>query len=170
MARRDDILLHASYWSMWTDFRVTADELIYFFKKAGCEQAPSQSEANKSLGRSTGAYVGGQVKHWCGIFACAVLREAGLNVRWTLLGGKIRNESNGTYVKYTSGRWGIAPGDIALIADANHHFLITDVDSAAKRYTTLEGNTSGQMVRTRTRPFTTWDSGQMIYGYYKILG
>lgn len=165
MSRRSDVLHFAQDWLQWVDFRAMSSELIYFFQASGAEQVPTQAEAEKSLKESTGVWIGSSKKHWCGIFCCAILRDAGVNARWTLKGGKIVGDG----VKLTWGRPGIQPGDVAMINKSNHHFLILGVDEKAKRYTTLEGNTAGQMVRKRTRPFFPTDSSEAIYGYYKIL-
>lgn len=174
MAIREAVLMYASDWSQYADkglggdgngFRVTAGELIYIFNQSGAERSPSQADANRSLTRSTGAYIGNEVKHWCGVFACTVLREAGIKARWTLFGGKMVGDG----IRLVWGRAGIQPGDVAIISDSEHHFLITKRDEKTKTFTTLEGNTTGQKIVVRSRAFTPQSSGQTIYAYYRLL-
>jgi len=162
MSVRDDIISSAQNWADPGIYKPTADELIGFFSDAKTEQVPTDDEAQKSLDTlGTGCYIGGQgqVRHWCGIFACAVARNAGLNsIRWTLLGGNIL----GVQVQKVWGNAGIQAGDIAIISSYSHHFIVTDVSSDP--YSTVEGNTPGQSIRTRTR------AASEIVAYYRILG
>ena len=126
MSFRDDIINSALNWADPGQYKPTASELISFFTDSSTQQAPSQDEAQKSLDRlGTGCYVGGQVKHWCGIFACSVAVNVGLNtLRWDLMSGQIR----GADVQKKSGSSGIQPGDIAVIAAHSRHFIVTDVN------------------------------------------
>ncbi|MGH9903211.1 MAG: hypothetical protein ACRD68_15495 [Pyrinomonadaceae bacterium] len=158
MGYRSDIVALAQWWADPGEWKPTDEDLVYFFQNAGAEAKPSLKEAQEALKyRVTGVKVGGQVKHWCGVFACSVLREAGLNVaRWTLLGGKIKN------VSLVWGNSGMRAGDVAMITEGNHHFILTDVDYSAKSMRTVEGNTSGQYIRARTRKTTE------PYAYYRI--
>jgi hypothetical protein len=141
----------------WVDpglsYKPTTDELISFFTDANTEQAPSQDQASKSLSTlDTGCYVGGEVKHWCVIFACSIARNAGLvRLKWTLLGGKILG------LKKVWGNSGIQPGDIAIIPHASHHFIVTGIWSededpdSPHSFLTVEGNTSGQRTKSGKR-------------------
>src|SRR5262245_38574964 len=91
MAIRDDIVSSAQDWSGPVRYRPTASELVSFFQNAGAQQAPSESEAQKSLNTlDTGCYVGGAVKQWCGIFACSVAANKRVLAYWDLLSGQIR--------------------------------------------------------------------------------
>lgn len=158
MAIRDLITGIAEGWASPGEWKPDADTLIWYFNNAGAEQAPTMDEAQAALDAGgTGVNVSGVKKHWCGIFACSVIVEAGLTLaNWTLLGGRIKN------IPYVSGHNGMQPGDIALISSGNHHFIITDIDGDTM--TTVEGNTIGQLIRTRTRKVTE------PYGYYRTAG
>ena len=158
MSFRDDIVYLAEYWADPGIYKPVASELVSFFTDANTEQVPSEKEAQKSLDTlGSGCYVGGKVKHWCGIFACSIARNSGMNsLRWTLLGGNIL----GTEVRKVWGNSGLQPGDIAIISAHNHHFIVTDVDSG--QIWTVEGNTEGQAIRTRTR------SVSEVVAYYQI--
>lgn len=127
-------------------------------------------EAAKSLDElPVGCYVGGhfeygqikgsQIKHWCGIFACAMAVEAGLSdLRWTLYGGTIK----GSQVHKTWGNRGIQPGDIAVINAYSHHFIISEVSEDGTMVRTIEGNTSGQGIRIGSRHLNS------IVAHYQI--
>ena len=78
------------------------------------------------------------------------------SLRWTLYGGNIL----GTEVRKVFGNSGLQPGDIAKIAAHSHHFIVTDIDS--NQISTVEGNTEGQAIRTRTRNVSE------IIAYYQI--
>ena len=169
MAIRNNIRQWAEWWAFPGEWKPRPQELVDIFKDAGAEQAPSLSEAKWSLSNlSTGVKVGGQVKHWCGVLAAEVLRRAGVDARWTLLGGRIK----GPGVTYRPGNSGIKPGDVALIRRANHHFIVVSVDYSRNKLWTVEGNTAGQLIRERTRRFKYHGdpkaSEKTIYGYYRI--
>ena len=86
----DTIRGYARYWADPDPYGVTGEDLRYIFSQAGCKQLPSLADADKSVKLlSTGCYIGQQTKQWCGIFAAMVLRHAGVNVRWSLVEGKI---------------------------------------------------------------------------------
>jgi hypothetical protein len=157
---RSDIVDLAYWWADPGEWKPSEEDLIDFFKYSGAEASPSYSEASNALKyRDTGVKVNGAVKHWCGIFACYVVRQAGITVaRWTLNGGKIYNLS------LNWGNAGMQPGDIAMIVAGNHHFIVTDVDYGSKTMKTVEGNTSGQYIRSRSRKTTE------PYAYYSISG
>jgi hypothetical protein len=169
MPIRKNIVQWAEWWAFPGEWKPSAQEMVDIFKDAGAEQAPSMSEAEWSLKNlSTGVKVGGAVKHWCGVFAAEVLRRAGVDARWTLLGGSIK----GTGVKYRPGRTGIQPGDVAMIPKANHHFIVVGVDYGGNRLWTVEGNTAGQYIIERQRQFNypkdPKAADKTIYGYYQI--
>jgi hypothetical protein len=160
MGYRSRILERAAYWADPGEWKPDAETLRYYFEKAGAEAAPTIAEAKEALKRGgTGVKVQGVIKHWCGVFACCVIREAGLTIpRWTLLGGKIKN------LELVWGNAGLEPGDIAMITSGNHHFIVTAVDGSAKTLSTVEGNTLGQYIRARTRKTSE------PYAYYRIPG
>lgn len=169
MPIRDRIVQWAEWWAFPGEWKPSAQELSDIFTDAGAEQAPSLSEAEWSLRNlSTGVKVGGQVKHWCGVFAAEVLRRAGVDAQWTLMGGAIKGKG----VSYRPGNQGIQPGDVAMIPKANHHFLVVGVDYGGNTLWTVEGNTEGQLIRERTRQFKYSKdpkaSEKTIYGYYRI--
>src|SRR3954447_6838498 len=114
MAIREDIIQLAKYWADPGSYRPNADELRSFFIDAGTEQVPTQEEAQKSLDTlQYGCYIGKQRKQWCGIFACAIARNAGLTgIKWTLDGGKILGSRVAKHFGHSSK---IQPGDIGII-------------------------------------------------------
>jgi hypothetical protein len=192
MSRRDDILNNAYWWGAYGNFKVSLDELRYICDSAiRSDQGrgagmPTEQNLKDSLKRSTGVLFGSQVKHWCGIFCCMLLREAGLDVLWTLAdlkkdqiaktaetdatmtkAGHMYNASGKT-IKLVWGNVGVKAGDVAIIPAANHHFLITEANSSTKKYTTLEGNTTGQIIKVGTRSFKPAAADQTIAAYYQI--
>jgi len=103
MSLRDDIVNLALTWPDQGDYKPSADELISFFSDAQINaptaEVPTESQAQRSLaplpqgGLSTGCYSGpaNLVKQWCGIFACSVAVNAGLNgVWWDVNSGYIK--------------------------------------------------------------------------------
>ncbi len=158
MSFRDNIVALALWWADPGEWKPTEDDLVDFFQGAGAEAWPSIAEAQEALKyRVTGVKVNGDVKHWCGVFACYIVRNAGLSTaRWTLYGGKIKN------LALIWGNDGMQPGDVAMIQSGNHHFIVTDIDYSTNTMHTVEGNTSGQFIRARTRLTTE------PYAYYRI--
>ena len=74
---------------------------------------PTLAEAEKSLRElSSRCYIQGKaIRHWCGIFACALAVSAGLrSFKWTLLGRKMLGP------QLIMGNKDMLPGDIAIIA------------------------------------------------------
>jgi hypothetical protein len=121
----------------------TAEELRGFFATARTEAVPTLAQAQRSLATlGGGCYIqGNEVRHWCGIYACALAVGAGfLNFRWSLMGGNLLGPPK------VWGHQDILPGDIAVIAAYSHHFFVTSFPAGGK-VQTLEGNTSGQMIR-----------------------
>jgi hypothetical protein len=140
-------------------YRPSAQELHDFFAASKTEAVPTMAEAEKSLKYlSTGCYIQGTaVRHWCGIFACAVAISAGLrSFRWTLHGGKIIGP------QLVMGNKDLLPGDIAIISQFSHHFVLTGFPSAGK-VATLEGNTTGQLIRESERPLSS------IVAFYRTV-
>jgi hypothetical protein len=105
--------------------------------------------------------VNGQIKHWCGIFACYVIRTQGIlkNVHWTLYGGQILG------IRRVWGNKGMKPGDVAIIKKGQHHFIVTDIDYSKNTLCTVEGNTDGQYIRALTTRMISEP-----YAYYQIPG
>jgi hypothetical protein len=137
----------------------SAEELRGFFATARTEAVPTLAEAQKSLAQlSSGCYIqGSTVRHWCGIFACAVAVSAGFGAfRWTLNGGRLLGP------RLIMGHRDILPGDIAIIAQHNHHFLVTSFPDGGK-LRTLEGNTTGQLIRRSEKKLAD------IVGFYRTV-
>jgi hypothetical protein len=153
---RSTIVAEAEWWAAPGEWKPDAESLVWFFEQAQTEQKPTLADAQKALNAGgTGVKVGGQTKHWCGIFACAVLSSVGVDCRWTLLGGLIKGKGvtgalAHTYpLRATSNQ--LQPGDIAVIKRYQHHFIVTDVDYGANQVYCVEGNTSGQIIRRAVR-------------------
>ncbi len=161
---RSAICERAKFWASPGEWLPTASHLVDFFKGAGTERVPSLSDAERSLKYlTTGVYLDKTtIRHWCGIFACSVLREKGVNVRWTLNGGKMVGG-----VKLVWGHSGLQPGDVAIIEKGQHHFLVISADYSANALVTVEGNTSGQKIRQRSRKITG-GGGESPYAYYTL--
>ena len=146
---RDMICNRARYWASPGTWRPSASHLVDFFTIAGTEFKPTIASAQKSLDTlDTGCYLDHRPeskRHWCGIFACAVLKEMGVSVRWSLMGGNM----TGPGAKSVWGHTGMRPGDVAIIAAGQHHFIVLDVNYTTGAMETVEGNTSGQYIRHR---------------------
>ena len=170
MAIRDKIIELADYWSSPGKYRPTEDELITFFTGSGAEAAPTQAEAREALtSLSYGVRVQGQIKHWCGIFACYVLREAGVDVRWTLHGGKMV----GAGITKLPGFKNIVLGDVAIIYAASHHFIVFDIDYDSNTLQSVDGNTANQYIRVTEKKiqYTGQDaSTKSVVAFYRING
>jgi hypothetical protein len=88
------------------------------------------------------------VRQWCGIFACAVLVDAGIGVPVT----KVWNRN------------GIKPGDIAVgPKPLYHHFIILAVGTGT--VDSLDGNTDRQKIRPIYGKPVSY-----IENYYQIHG
>lgn len=164
MSLRTSILERAVYWAAPGTWKPDPASLVYFFKKAGCEQAPSVSEASRSLSSlANGCYVGAvkeaNIRHWCGIWACSTLVEAGVSAKWTLFGGTIK----GSGVTKVWGYQGIQPGDIAMVTKGRHHFIITKVNGST--VDSIDGNSTNNSIVTHYgKAIST------IVAYYRING
>ncbi|TFG37658.1 MAG: hypothetical protein E4H46_01330 [Desulfobacterales bacterium] len=173
MAIRDEIVRLALWWADPGKYKPLPDELVSFFETSGTEQVPTLDEAKKSLMTlSNGVRLGGQVKHWCGIFACHILCRAGVDVKWTFLGGKVVGKSE-NQIRYVPGRDGMKPGDIAIIPAAQHHFIVIDADYDTNTLHTVDGNTEGQYIREihdKKIRYTGPNASNLTpYGYYRVL-
>ncbi len=136
---------------------------------------PTLAEAKKTLATlGSGAFVGGGIRHWCGIFACHVLHYAGVDVSWTLYGGRMKGNS-GYQIQYVPGDRNIRPGDVAVVPKAHHHFVVTAIDYDNNQLESVDGNTTGQYIRQRDKKIRySWKDGpdyasRNIYGYYRVL-
>lgn len=168
MGLREKIVERAKFWASPGEWRPTASHLVDFFKEAGAERWPTLKEAEQSLKqRSTGVYLGNEVKHWCGIFACFVIREMGLTTpRWTLYGGKIKN------LALIWGHKDMQPGDIAIIPRASHHFIVTSIDYGKMKLDSVDGNQMGQLIKAyRNRDILPKNNqAEHVIAYYRVSG
>lgn len=167
------IRAYARYWADPDPYQVSAEDLRYIFSQAGCEQIPSETDATKSIKNlSEGCYIGKQTKHWCGIFATMVLKHAGLDVKWSLVAGKMKiPASQMEYLSAPGNLSKLRAGDVAVIPKANHHFIVMDTLTdwdGNPLLITIEGNTPGQMIKSNTRPIKDPDPKKRIYGFYHL--
>lgn len=91
--------------------------------------------------------------HWCGIFSCFILKQAGLTAQWHL----------GQGIKPVPKIWGykgVQPGDIGIIAHQAHHFVITEV--GADKVTSVNGNSDWQSILVKSWPLRD------IVAYHKV--
>lgn len=163
---------YARWWAAPDPYQVTGDDLREIFKEAHCQQIPSSTDADWSAEHlEWGCRIGHQTKEWCGIFAAAVLNLAGVKCHWSLMTGKIipKDQSQLEF------RWGhldeIQPGDVAVIPRAQHHFLIMDNLwdwDGNPLLVTVEGNTTGQKIKSNSRPLHDNRPHERIYGFYHV--
>lgn len=173
VARIDSVLTAGEFWGHPGEYKPSADEMLELWKVAGIDYPLTREEAQNSLDERGGGIkityrvAGGtrsEVKHWCGIFATAMARYGGFNVRWNLRSGKPEGA-----ITYIAGRKGIQPGDIAIIPREQHHRLIwsTSSDGNEKLYWSIDGNTHMQKIRWMENKWNdTW--AETIYGYYRL--
>ena len=165
MSYRLDIIANAKSWAAPFDHKPDPADLRGFFVEAGCEQVPTLEQATRSLSLPNGCYLGNSAKdirHWCGVFATAVLSESGLGVWWTLQGGKMKN-GPGVGVSIHYGHQGIQPGDVGYFTKHSHHFIVTDIRGSL--FDSVDGNSDDNMIRTKVgRPLAS------INAYYRIEG
>lgn len=111
-----------------------------FEKTTGWRPTDAEMKSNKPGGKS-----------WCGIFACHVLQEAGVNVKWDLTKGKMVGDvqqimapSFKDYRTYKGERQAfeasIKPGDVITLNNgSNHHAIVTKVNGDGT-VETIDGN------------------------------
>ena len=161
MSIRGEVIRLANWWAAPGSYQPLADELKSFFTVAGCEEEPTLADAQEAIdSRPYGVMVHGSLKHWCGIFACSILVRAGLNTRWTLLGGKMV----GPGVVKIGGSKGIVPGDVAQISAGSHHFIVTEIDYGSNTLSSVDGNSGHQLIRSRTD-----HKVGSIVAYYRLI-
>jgi hypothetical protein len=63
------------------------------------------------------------------------------------------------------------PGDVAIIARGQHHFILTNVDRANNKLHSVDGNTQGQYIRERDKQikYSGSRAPESIYGYYTLV-
>ncbi len=108
---------------------------------------PSDAECQK-IEPGKGVQPGG--KSWCGIWACHVFQEAGVNVKWDLTKGEMVGDvthqlapkfSNPAQYKAERAAFeaSIKPGDCITLPGNNHHAIVTQVNSDGT-VDTMDGN------------------------------
>jgi len=125
---RNEIIGWAKWDMNYEDYyEPTKEELDSYFKTTGA----SQYGYSKKI-------------QWCGIWACYILRRAGLNVRW--LSAKGIQNVTGKQVTLVSGGQGLRPGDVAVVNNGYvHHFIIEDVIEEYDMIISRDGNQSTQV-------------------------
>lgn len=89
-------------------------------------------------------------EHWCGAFALAMLRRAGIapeSWRWVTGHGFILRAP----MRQLGPRELPQPGDIAYFTANQHHAIVESVDAAARTMTTIDGNSTGGAVARNPR-------------------
>lgn len=163
---RDTIVSLAEWWAEPGIYKPDAEELVKFFSvlKKG-QEPPTIADAQAALDAGgTGVKADGDRKQWCGIFACYVLRQAGLSdATWDLVWDAKEDSLTCSGVhKFRKGHDGMMPGDVALIRSHNHHFIVTEIDYSKETMRTVEGNKLGQYIQVCIR------RPNEVYGYYRI--
>jgi hypothetical protein len=152
----------------WLDigaYKPSATELVSFFEDAQCKTVPTVAEAERSLKNLvTGCYMGKVVRHWCGIFACSILANCNLDVRWDLNQGKPVGGAGSKGFKVHWGNKELQPGDIGVIQQYQHHFVITEVDEEKKLVRSVDGNQKGNCIMHRQRSISE------LYAHYSFEG
>ena len=108
------------------------------------ERVPSTADLNRYFVGCGGGYAGyDPTMSWCGIFACYILRKAGLNVKWKKYRG-IEDLSGGSDLKAIWGREGLALGDVAVRGTGDHHFILLETPSEGQSVVrAVDGNARG---------------------------
>jgi hypothetical protein len=83
-------------------------------------------------------------KSWCGIFCVYCYQRAGIPVTWNLYGGgpqgPIRKYWPWHFPSRKEFEAAIRPGDIAVIADRAHHFIVVSTNAGSGQMETVDGN------------------------------
>lgn len=84
---------------------------------------------------------------WCGIFGTYCFQLAGVNAIWSLSTGqpsgsiqKVVSWSKSFKGSRQSFETSIKPGDMGVISQASHHFIVVSVDIASGTMETVDGN------------------------------
>lgn len=108
------------------------------------QRVPSRADLNRYFVGCGGPYWGYEPSvSWCGIFACYILRKAGLAVKWKM-GRGIQDLSGGQDLKLIHGREGLAMGDVAVRGSGSHHFILLENPSEGQTVAyAVDGNAAG---------------------------
>lgn len=178
----DSIVSHALYWASPDPYRLLPEDFKTLFEYAGCEFMPTNAQIAGALRQGSGIPMGSgksRNKHWCGIFATAMLVYAGLDVRWSLTHGRIVVE-NKLQLKFRPGSAidEIKAGDVAVIPRHEHHFLVRHVDRDSGVLLSVDGNqaskgadgkTVGQLIMTRNRSLKAPLADERIKYFYAVM-
>jgi len=109
------------------------------------KRVPSRADLDRYFINCGGGYSGyDPTVSWCGIFACYIMRKAGLRVKWKRYKG-IEDLSGGTDMKAIWGREGIALGDVAVRGSGQHHFILLETPAKDQRVVyAADGNAMGK--------------------------
>jgi hypothetical protein len=169
------IRARARWWADPDPYKVEGQDLQDIFRDAGCKLIPSDHDAEysaKHLGSNCKLGSGNPVA-WCGVFATSVLRFAGLDVYWDFAkygskgGGMVTKALGVGYLSAKTHLDDLSPGDVAVIPDNTHHFIVMDTFSD-DTLLCIEGNTAGQMIRSTIRPLIEPNPKKRIQGFYHL--
>ena len=200
---RDKIVEKAIWEANKGTWKPTPQEIQDFFRVAGL-YPPTLAMAKGSLEGGNTLYpklangvwspAGGKdaqgnpkvmVIHWCGIFACYVLKKwGGLSVYWAsgvgIKGSGVKRIDDPVNLD------GLQPGDVAWIrgkADSKghytwHHFIVTKVDRKSNQLESVDGNSTGNTISWHSndspaaapgpKKLTGNDDDNRIRGYYQL--
>jgi hypothetical protein len=188
MSVRDRVIEAANWWADPGEYRAWPSHIQQFFSLAGCEQVPSERDAKETMKLAYGAYLGGKVsggaytgpiRHWCGIFCIYLLRTYGglTNVSWSLLKGGVKADTS--VLSWRSNLGDLMPGDICVIRQGQHHFMVTEV-LGNNKIISVDGNAGNQYIKRRAKfikysskpgaeNYDPKASDVTAYGYYRLL-
>jgi len=130
-----------------------ADVLVGIYQEAF--QAKFDKTWTPMIRKATSGWKAGPYS-WCGIWAVAVLRNAGVkDIVWGTGGIEGR--------KAIAGNKGVRPGDVAIWAGGlNHHNIVEKIEG--QTVYTLDGNQDCSGIFRRSRPLS------QMAGYYNVIG
>ncbi|MBL8176041.1 MAG: hypothetical protein JNK48_15290 [Bryobacterales bacterium] len=109
--------------------------------------------------------------HWCGMFACWIWKQAGIDIKW-----QVSREPlvSGKPLKPRTDKENMRHGDIAMIPEESHHYLIVSDPPSTKPMTalhTVDGNDMWQQILEH-KP-GAFDDGNKhtfghVVGYYSL--
>ena len=164
----DNIVQHAEFWAAPDPYSVTAQDLVNIGHGAKCEFPVTWKAADLAVKNQDKFKIAGEETAWCGIFATMVLREMGLEVRWSLFEGKMKYTAGEVEHRTSTAIWTIKAGDVAYIGENNHHFIVKWVSDDRKVLETIDGNQPGLTIRSRFRWVKSTVPGESILGFYSI--